>query len=80
MMLHRQWLESELTHNELSLLFAIVQQDSQFEFDVDSLQCIKLNVLGKKMQQIENNLNECGKEIFESLKTKLIDFTNLQLQ
>jgi hypothetical protein len=79
-MLHRQWLESELTHDELSLLFAIMQQDSQFEFDLDSLQCVKLNILGKKMQQTESKLNECGKEIYQSLKTKLIDFTNLQLQ
>lgn len=80
MMLHRQWLESELTHDELSLLFAIMQQDSQFEFDLDSLQCIKMNILSKKMQQAESKLNECGKEIYQSLKTKLIDFTNLQLQ
>lgn len=80
MMLHRQWLESELTHDELSLLFAIVQQDSEFKFDMDSLQCIKMPVLGIKMQQAEGKLNESGKEIYQSLKTKLIDFTNLQLQ
>jgi hypothetical protein len=32
------------------------------------------------MQQAEDKLNECGKEIYQSLKTKLLDFTNLQLQ
>ena len=80
MMLHRQWLESELTHDELSLLFAIVQQDSEFKFDMDSLQCVKMQVLGTKMQQVENKLNECGKEIYQSLKTKLIDLTDLQIQ
>jgi hypothetical protein len=80
MILHKHWLENELTHDELCMLMYIAQQNCEVSMDIDTLQCIRLNNLSKKIQQVESQVEEGSKEIYENLKKKLIDFVNLQIQ
>lgn len=80
MILHRHWLETELTPDELNMLLYIAQQDCEMSMDLDVLQCMKIQMLGRKLQRAETQIEEGSKEIFENLKKKLIEFANLQLQ
>lgn len=80
MILHRHWLETELTQDELSMLLHIAQLDCKTSIDLDVLQCVRLSILGKKLQQAESYIEEGSKEIYNNLKKKLIDFVNLQVQ
>lgn len=81
MILHRHWLENELTQDELNLLIQIVQHDSQMNVDIDVLQCVRIPILAQKLQQaIQQWIAEEQKPTFEKLRSKLVDFTNLQLQ
>jgi len=79
MLLHRHWLETELTSDELSMLIYIAQQNCEMNVDIVILQGFRLPRLIKKLQQCEAQVNEEGKEIYQSLRKKLLDFTNLQL-
>lgn len=80
MILHEHWLKTELTADELNMLLHIAQLNCETSIDLDILPCVKLNILGKKLQQFETQVEEGRKEVYENLKKKLIDFVNLQVQ
>jgi|LakMenEpi03Aug12_release.lakeMendotaPanAssembly.Ray.scaffolds.fasta_scaffold4061647_2 hypothetical protein len=81
MILHKQWIKDELTQEELKLLIHIMQQDSQIDFnDLDVLQCIRLPILSQKMQRIFEQCTPEEKIVYDALKSKLVDFTNLEVQ
>lgn len=61
------------------MLLYIAQQNCEMNVDIVVLQGFKLPRLVKKLQQCEAQVNEEGKEIYQSLKKKLIDFTNLRV-
>lgn len=79
MTLHKQWLKDDLTQEELKLLIHIMQQDCQIDFnDLDILQCVRLPILAQKMQRAFAQCNsEEQKQLYETLKVKLVNFTNI---
>jgi hypothetical protein len=82
MILHKQWLKDALTQEELKLLIHIMQQDCQIDFnDLDILQCVRLPILAQKMQRAFAQCNsEEQRMVYETLRGKLVSFTNLEAQ
>lgn len=79
MLLHEQWVKTELTEPEQCMLYNIIQHKSSFKFDsIESLTWSKLHLLPQKINDIQNLLTEEGIEVLKTLVEKLKNLTDLQ--
>lgn len=80
MKIDKRWLTQELTEDELSMFFAVASLSSTYSFDLDTIQAVRPQIMGRNMRDIVPLLNEEGQQVLENLKTKILDFESLGLQ
>lgn len=71
----KRWLTTELTEDELAMYYNIASLNSQYQyFDLDALQAINLKTFSRNFEAIKSLLNEEGMAVYETLKTKILEF------
>lgn len=71
----KRWLTTELTEDELAMYFSIASLNSQYKyFDLDTLQAVNLITLSRNFENIKSLLTEDGMAVYETLKTKILEF------
>lgn len=71
----KRWLTTELTEDELAMFYNIASLNSQYQyFDLDTLQAINLKTFSRNVEAIKALLNEEGIAVYETLKTKILEF------
>lgn len=71
----KRWLTTELTEDELAMYYNIASLNSQYQyFDLDTLQAINLKTFARNFEAIKSLLNEEGMAVYETLKTKILEF------
>lgn len=71
----KRWLTTELTEDELAMYYNIASLNSQYQyFDLDALQAINSKTFSRNFEAIKALLNEEGMAVYETLKTKILEF------
>lgn len=81
MNIDKNWLLQHLTQEELMMFYNIASLDSHYKyFDLDTIQAVNPRVFAQKFLHIQPLVNEEGKLILESLKSKLVEFESSYVQ
>lgn len=71
----KRWLTTELTEDELAMYYNIASLNSQYQyFDLDTLQAINSRTFSRNVEAIKPLLTEEGMAVYETLKTKILEF------
>lgn len=81
MRIDQRWLTTALTEDELMMFYNIASLDSQRKnIDLDTMVALKPQVFAQRFMKMKTLVNEQGSEVLETLKNKIIEFENFNIQ